>query len=279
MKVAQVLGSRTRAVVWYAFFIVCAVLFLAPILWMVSTSLKPLSEVFELPIRWIPDNPRWENYVSAWNRFDFDRYIANSLFVSGVVTFFHVLLAGLAGFGLAKYSFFGKRLLFFAILATLMLPIEVVMVPTFLIVRDLGWLNSFPGLIVPTIADAFGVFLMRQFILQIPDSFLEAARIDGASELRIYFKVIVPLTWPAIVTLTIFMWRETWDAFVWPFLIISDNALRTLPLGLNRFQEDYATSYHELAAISTIGMIPLAVMFLIFQRAFIQGIAASGLKE
>jgi multiple sugar transport system permease protein len=278
MSVEAVFGSRLKTVLWYACFSTGALLFLAPILWMLSTSLKPLSEVFSLPVQWIPDNPRWENYVSAWNRFEFDRYMLNSLFVSTVVTALHVFFAGFAGFGLAKYHFFGRRILFFAILATLMLPIEVVMVPTFLIVRDLGWLNSYPGLIIPAIADAFGVFVMRQFIAQIPDSYLHAARIDGASELRIYFRVIVPLTWPAIVTLAIFMWRETWDAFVWPFLIISDNALRTLPLGLNRFQEDYATSYNELAAISAIGMIPLTLMFLLFQRAFIQGIAASGMK-
>lgn len=266
---------------WLAFAVVLTsgIVLLAPILWMLSTSLKPLDRVFELPVQWTPAPPRWDTYQAAWRRFDFDRYFLNSLVVSAAVTLLNVLLAGFAGYGLAKFRLVGQRILFVAIVGTLMLPIEVLMVPTFLIVKDLGWLNTYQGLIVPMAADAFGVFLMRQFLRRLPDSLLEAARIDGAGEIRIYFRIVVPLSWPAILTLALFTWRETWDAFVWPFLIVSDDRLRTIPLGVQRFQEAYVTTYNEVMAISALAMVPLALLFLLFQRAFLRGIALSGLKE
>jgi ABC-type glycerol-3-phosphate transport system permease component len=252
---------------------------LAPILWMISTSLKPLNRIFALPIQWIPHPPEWSNYPEAWNQFPFARYFVNSFIVSLSVTVLNVFLAGLAGYSLSKYRYFGQRALFIAILSTLMLPIEVLMVPTFLIAKTLGWLNTYQGLVIPAVADAFGVFLMRQFMLGIPDSLVEAARIDGAGELRTYFRIVVPLIWPAVLTLAIFTWRETWDAFVWPFIIISEDSLRTVPIGLQRFQEQYVTTYNSVMAISTIAMIPLVLLFFFFQRAFIRGIALSGLKE
>lgn len=252
---------------------------LAPILWMISTSLKPLNRIFALPVQWIPRPPQWGNYPEAWSQFPFARYFANSFIVSSSVTVLNVFLAGLAGYSLSKYRYFGQRALFIAILSTLMLPIEVLMVPTFLIVKALGWLNTYQGLIIPAVADAFGVFLMRQFMLGLPDSLVEAARIDGAGELGTYFRIVVPLIWPAVLTLAIFTWRETWDAFVWPFIIISDDSLRTVPIGLQRFQEQYVTTYNSVMAISTIAMLPLVLLFFFFQRAFIRGIALSGLKE
>ena len=274
-------GPVAAALYWTRFALVAgfAVFLLIPIFWMVSTSLKPLAQVFQLPIQWFPRPPEWGNYPAAWNQFPFPRYFENSLAVSVAVTVLNVVLSGFAGYSLAKYRYFGQRALFIAILCTLMLPIEVLMVPTFLITKELGWLNSYPGLIVPVVADAFGVFLMRQFMLHLPDSLIEAARIDGAGELGTYFRIVVPLVWPAVFTLALFTWRETWDSFVWPFIIISDDALRTVPLGLQRFQEQYVTTYNQLMAISTIAMIPLMLLFFFFQRAFIQGIALSGLKE
>jgi ABC-type glycerol-3-phosphate transport system permease component len=272
---------RHGAFFWLGVLLVVAwgIVQLAPIFWMVSTSLKPLSRVFELPIQWIPRPPQWHNYPEAWNEFPFARYFLNSFIVSGSVTILNVFLAGLAGYSLAKYRYFGQRALFIAILSSLMLPIEVLMVPTFLIVKSLGWLNTYQGLIIPVVADAFGIFLMRQFMLGLPDSLVEAARIDGAGELGTYFRIVVPLIWPAVLTLAIFTWRETWDAFVWPFIIITDDALRTVPIGLQRFQEQYVTTYNSVMAISTIAMVPMILLFFFFQRAFIRGIALSGLKD
>ncbi len=270
-----------RTLYWVRFVLVSAfgILMLVPILWMLSTSLKPLAQVFQLPIQWIPRPPEWSNYPAAWNQFPFGRYFVNSVIVSVAVTVLNVVLAGFAGYSLAKYRYVGQRVLFLAILCTLMLPIEVLMVPTFLIVKELGWLNTYQGLIVPVAEDAFGVFLMRQFMLHLPDSLIEAARIYGAGELGTYFRIVVPLVWPAVFTLGLFVWRETWDSFVWPFIIISDDSLRTVPIGLQRFQEQYVTTYNQVMAISTVAMIPLVLLFFFFQRAFIQGIALSGLKE
>ena len=275
---------RTAAAAWPVWLGVLAVaagglVLLLPVVWMVSTSLKPLDRVFELPVQWIPRPPRWGNYASAWQRFPFDRYFLNSAVVSLTVTLLNVLLSSLAGYSLAKYRYVGQRAIFLAILSTLMLPIEALMVPTFLLVRSLGWLNTYQGLIVPAVADAFGVFLMRQFMRHLPDSLIEAARIDGSSELGTFFRVAVPLSWPAILTLALFTWRETWDAFVWPFLIVTDDALRTVPLGLHRFQEEYVTTYNEVMAISTLAMAPVLLLFFAFQRAFVRGIALSGLRD
>jgi len=272
---------RDSAIYWIGVLLVVAwgIVQLVPILWMISTSLKPLRDVFALPVEWIPRPPQWGNYPAAWSQFPFARYFLNSFIVSASVTVLNVFLAGLAGYSLAKYRYFGQRALFIAILSTLMLPIEVVMVPTFLIAKTLGWLNSYQGLIIPVVADAFGIFLMRQFMLGLPDSLVEAARIDGAGELGTYFRIVVPLIWPAVLTLAIFTWRETWDAFVWPFIIISSDTLRTVPIGLQRFQEQYVTTYNSVMAISTIAMIPMVLLFFFFQRAFIRGIALSGLKE
>ncbi|MCC7104933.1 MAG: carbohydrate ABC transporter permease [Chloroflexi bacterium] len=273
------LPRRLPDAVGYVLLVAGAVVMLIPIFWMISTSLKPLNNVFTLPVEWWPTEPHFENYVSAWNRFPFGRYLTNSTIVSLAVTVLNVILSGFAGFALAKYRFFGRDVFFLAILATLMLPIEALMVPTFLIVKQLSWLNSFQGLIIPAVADAFGVFLMRQTMLHVPDALLEAARIDGASEIRIYFQIIMPLLWPATLTLSIFVWRETWDAFVWPLLIISQDQFRTVPIGLQRFQEENITIYNEVMAMSFVVMLPLAILFFIFQRAFIQGIAGTGIKE
>jgi ABC-type glycerol-3-phosphate transport system permease component len=276
------MSALVRTSLWtvgYVAFVAGAVFMLLPMLWMLSTSLKELPDVFKIPIQWIPRPPRWEVYAEAFSRFPFERYFLNSFIVTAAVTVLNVLLSGFAGYGLAKYRLFGRRALFLAILSTLMLPIEVLMVPTFLIVKGLGWVNTYQGLIVPVVADAFGVFLMRQFMLSVPDSLLEAARIDGASEIGTYFRIVVPLAWPAILTLTIFTWRETWDAFVWPFIIVTEDRMFTIPLGLQRFQEQYVTTYNEVMAVSAVAMLPLVLMFFFFQRAFIRGIALTGLKD
>lgn len=255
-----------------------ALAFAVPIYWMMSTSLRQSTEVFSLPIQWLPRHPGFGNYSSAWSQYDFTRFTINSVVVSGCVTAAQVLLASLAGFGLAKYRFLGRHVLLVAILATIMLPVEVIMVPLFTMVQSLGWINSYEGLIVPMMVDAFGVFLMRQFMLRIPDDLIDAARLDGASELRIFLQIAMPLSWPAVATLSIFVWRETWDDFLWPFLIISDMPHRTLPLGIALMQQDFSTDYGRITALATLATIPPALVFFLFQRAFVRGIALTGLR-
>lgn len=272
-----------RPTLLYIGLLVISFFLLLPVLWMVSTSLKTLGTEFDLPIQWIPSDPRWENYAEAWSspltRSDFAKYTINSVIVTGTVTVANVLLTSLAGYGLAKYRFAGRGLLFLAIVATLILPLEVIMVPLFLTIRDLGWIDSYQGLIVPVVADAFGVFLMRQWFRSVPDSLIEAARIDGAGHLRVFFTIALPLSWPAIVTVAVFAFRETWDDFTWPFLVVQSDALLTVPLGVRTFQQAELSNFPHIMAISTLASIPLALFYFAFQRYFVRGIAASGLKE
>ena len=263
----------------YVLLAITAFVALLPIFWMLSTSLKTPRDVFDLPIDWIPANPVWENYPEAYNRIDFTRYFINSVIVAGSVTVLHVLLASMAGYGLAKYRFGGRQVLLLAIIATLVLPLEVIMIPLFLTVRDLGWLNSYQGLIVPVLADAFGVFLMRQYFLSLPNALIEAARIDGAGHVRTFFTIGIPLAWPAIATLAIFIFRETWDDFLWPLLIVTESNMRTVPLGVRSFESAELSNFPQIMAISSIATIPLLILFFAFQRQFVRGIAMTGLRE
>jgi ABC-type glycerol-3-phosphate transport system permease component len=276
------LGQRRvnlLGVAGYVLLLACTAVMLVPLFWMLSTSLKQLSDVFTLPVVWWPADPQWDNFVQAWNQYPFARYFLNSAFTGAAITAINVLCSGFAGFALAKFDFFGKQAVFLAILATLMLPIEVLMVPTFLMVKDLGWLNTYQAVIIPSAAGAFGVFLMRQTMFHIPDSLLEAARIDGASELRIYFQILVPLVWPALLTLSLLEFRESWDSFLWPLIVTNQADMRTVSVGLSMFQQQNVTTFNQLMAMSAVAMLPMLVLFFFFQRAFIQGIASTGIKE
>ena len=252
---------------------------LLPYFWMVSSSLKTGQEVFELPIRWIPREPQWVNFPAALSRGAFGTYFANSGIVSVVVTAANILFCSLAGYGLAKFRFPLRDFCFRSILCTLMLPLEIVLVPTFLVVQQLGMVNSLTGIIVPLAVDAFGIFLMRQYIRDLPDSLIEAARLDGCSEFGIFWRIILPNCKPALGALALLSFRDSWDQFLWPFIIASNDNLKTFPLGLAQMEGIDSTAYHEIMALAVIGMIPMAILFLFFQRAFVRGIALSGLKE
>ena len=252
---------------------------LLPYFWMVSSSLKTGAEVFELPIRWIPQQIQWANFPAALARGSFGTYFANSGIVAVAVTAANVLFCSLAGYGLAKFRFPMRELCFRFILVTLMLPLEIVLVPTFLVVRQLGMVNSLAGLIVPLAVDAFGIFLMRQYIKDLPDSLIEAARLDGCSEFGIFWRIILPNCKPALGALALLAFRDTWDQFLWPFIVAASDALKTFPLGLAQMEGIDSAAYHEIMALAVMGMIPMAILFLFFQRAFVRGIALSGLKE
>jgi ABC-type glycerol-3-phosphate transport system permease component len=280
---ARTIRIPVKPVFLYVALTVVTFFLLLPVLWMVSTSFKTLGTEFDLPIEWIPSEPRWENYAEAWNnpltKSDFARYTLNSVIVTGLVTTINVLLVTMAGYGLAKYRFAGGNLVFLAIVVTLILPLEVIMVPLFLTVRDLGWIDTYPGLIVPVIADAFGVFLMRQWFRSLPTSLLDAARIDGAGHIRTFFTIAVPLSWPAILTVAIFTFRETWDDYIWPFLIVQSDAMRTIPLGVRTLQQAELSNFPLIMALSTLATIPLVILYFVFQRYFVRGIAGTGLKD
>ncbi len=272
--------ARRRATI-AAFCVLAAVacITLLPFYWMFSSSLRTMETMFSIPIQWIPSPPNWESYVLAWKAQDFTRYFLNSGFVAIAITLSNLLLCSLAGYSLTKFQYRGRGLTFLLILSTMMLPLEVTMVPLFLIVKRLDWANSYQGLIVPFLVDGFGVFLMRQYMLSIPKDLIDSARIDGASELRIFWTIILPLCRPALVALAVFTFREAWDMYIWPLIIITKDSLRTLPLGISLFMSSYGTSWDQLMAIAVLGTLPMILLFFFLQRAFIQGIAATGLKE
>jgi ABC-type glycerol-3-phosphate transport system permease component len=255
------------------------VLFLMPIFWMVSTSLKTNRHVFDLPIQWFPRQPLWNTYRDAYTTVHFTRYFTNSAIVTGSVTLLNVMLSALAGYGLAKYRFAGRHVLLVAMLATLMLPLEVVMVPLYLIVQGLGWLNSYQGMIVPAAANALGVLMMRQYFLSVPDDLIAAARIDGAGHVATFLRIGVPLAWPALLTAAILIFQSTWDDFVWPFLIVSTPARATVPLAVQTFQSAETSNFPALMAVSAIASVPLTVLFFFFQRHIIRGVATAGMRH
>ena len=276
--VRQVFRRRGTIAVFCVLLAVACVMLL-PFYWMFSSSLRTMENMFSLPIQWIPDPLNWRSYVLAWQAQDFTRYFLNSGFVAVAITLSNLLLCSLAGYSLTKFHFRGQGVMFILILSTMMLPLEVTMVPLFLIIKQLDWANSYQGLIVPFLVDGFGVFLMRQYMLSIPKDLIDSARIDGASELRIFWMIVLPLCKPALVALAVFTFREAWDMYIWPLIIITRDSLRTLPLGISLFMSSYGTSWDQLMAIAVLGTLPMILLFFFLQRAFIQGIAATGLKE
>jgi len=258
---------------------IATVAFLIPIFWMVSTSLKSNPRVFDLPIRWIPNPPLWGNYPDAYRTVGFTHYFINSAIVTGSVTLINVSLSVLAGYGLAKYRFFGSQLLLVVILATLMLPLEVIMVPLYLTMEQLRWLNTYQGMIVPVAANAIGVLVMRQYFLSLPDDLIAAARIDGAGHMKTFVRIAVPLAWPAILTVAVLVFQATWDDFVWPFLIVSGTSKATVPLAVQLFQSAETSNFPALMAVSSIASLPLTMLFFIFQRQYTSGIATTGLRH
>ena len=253
-------------------------LFVLPIIWMTTTSFQAGEKMFQLTTEWIPSVWHPENYPNALSRSAFPRFFLNSAIVSASVMLGNLIFCTLAGYGLAKYRFRGDRLLLLVILSTLMLPLEVTLVPTFLVIHTLGWVDSYQGLTGPLLIDAFGVFLMRQFILKIPSDYVEAARIDGAGELRILWSIIIPQCRAALAVLALFSFRDSWDQFLWPLVVVSRDEFRTYPLGLVRFGDDYGNPPTEQMAIAVLATIPIFLLFLMLQRALRKGFDLSALK-
>lgn len=270
--------SSVRLVLLYALLLLAAAWALIPIIWMVLSSFKTMDDMFRVPMEWLPNPWYFKAYPDAWAQRDFARYFLNSAFISVSVTVGNILFCSMAGYALAKFRFVGRQFFFILILSTLMLPLEVTMVPLFLIIKEFNWQNTYFGIIIPFLADAFGVFLMRQYILGIPDELIEAARIDGMHEIGIFFRIIMPLSKPAVIALAIFTFREAWDMYIWPLIIITKEQLRPITVGVALFMSNYGTFWNQLLAVATIAMLPMVILFLILQRHFIRGIVLSGIK-
>ncbi len=260
--------------------VVFALFFIIPFLWIISTSLKGNTQIFSFPPQWIPEKFHWENYVDVFNRMPFLVYLKNSVFISAVSIIGTLLSSSLVAYAFACLKWPGRDALFIVVLATMMLPMQVTMIPLFVLFKELGWLNTFKPLTIPAFfgVSAFNIFLLRQFFLTIPRDLLDSARIDGCSELRIYWNIVLPLAKPALATVAILTFMLTWNDFVGPLIYLSDKMKGTLALGLGMFVGQHVTEWALLMAASTLMMIPMILIFFFFQKYFIQGFTMSGLK-
>ncbi|MEZ0325977.1 MAG: carbohydrate ABC transporter permease [Fimbriimonas sp.] len=272
---------RLRKVGWEFAVAIVALLMVAPVVWMFITSIKPEGDVLSLPPRWIPETSSLENYKSLFAKaeeFPVAKWLLNSVAISLTVTFLVLLISSLAAFAFSRIHFKGRDSLFMFVVATMIIPGQVTLIPVFLIVTKLGLFNTYGGIILPGLASAFGVFLLRQFFQTIPEELEEAAFLDGAGLWTIYSKVILPLAKPALATLAIFTFMGSWNDFVWPLIVTNDVGMRTLPVGLSIFQGRYNLEYGITMAAAVLTTLPMIIVFLIFQKRITEGIALTGLK-
>ena len=265
-------------VVNYIIAFLLVLVFLIPVIYVISSSFKDTNELFSSKPTFFPRVFTFENYVEAFGRGDFVRYIFNSVVVAVSSTFLAVVINTMSGYALAKFRFKGDAIIMMLILSTIMLPLEVIMVPIFTVLRTFGMYDTLIALIVPAAATPTGIFLMRQYLLTIPNELIESARIDGASEWKIFTRIVVPNAKPAISTLAIFSFMWRWNDYIWPLIAISDPDKYTLQLAIANFTGEYGVDYNSILAISAISMIPMLIIFLIFQRQFVQGTVQSGMK-
>ena len=255
------------------------VLVVVPFIWMVMSSFKPEGEVMAVPPTWWPETVTTENYRQLFTQLDFPTYFLNSAIVAGTVAAGNVVFCSMLGYALAKLTFPGKRIVFTLVLGTLMVPGVVTFIPLFVLVSNIGLANSLPGMILPFLAGPFGVFLMRQYVLTLPDELIQAARVDGAGELRIFFAVILPLCGPAIATLGVLTFLTSWNNFLWPLVVATSEEKYTLPVALALYSVGQnATQYGLLLAGSVVVILPVLVVFLVLQRRIMEGVATTGIK-
>lgn len=255
-----------------------ALLVLVPIVWTVLGSFKTQSELAQVPPTFLPDSWALTNYTDALSRFNFLVYIRNSVIVVVLATLLTLVINSMAAYALSKYNFRGRDTLFLITLATIMIPLEVILIPVYQVVASLGMVNTLAGLIIPAAATPTGVFLLRQYMLTIPDELLEAARVDGSGELRTFLRIVLPLCKPALAVVAIFsvIWR--WNDFLWPLIVAQSDDVYTLPVALARFNAQEVVPFNLILAMSVVSMVPVIVIFLFFQRQIAQGIANTGIK-
>ena len=271
-------GATVRRIVLYVLLIVISLAVLVPFGWMLVSSVKLDAEVFTVPIQWIPQELHWDNFTKIWSRVPLARYLTNSLILSVTITALQVLTGSFAAYGFAKVRFPGRDALFLAYLATIAVPWQAYMVPQYIMMERLGLVDTRMSLILLQAFGAFGVFLMRQYYLTIPDELSEAARIDGLREYGIWARVILPLSKPALASLALLTFVNTWNDYMGPFIYLTSNDLWTVQIGLRAFVGQFDAEYAMIMTGSVISVLPILVIFLVGQRYFVQGIATSGLK-
>lgn len=262
----------------YLILIGITVIMLIPFIWMLSASLKLDKDIFVFPIEWIPNNPRYRNYMDIWSKIPLVTFIANTTKLTVIVTILQLLTSSFAAYAFAKLEFKYRNALFLAYIATIAVPWQVYMVPQFMLMRSFGLNNTHTAIICLQAFSAFGVFMMRQFYMSIPDELCEAARIDGMSEYGIYGKIMLPLSKPALSTLLIFTFVGTWNDFLGPLIYLKSENKKTLQIGLRMFISQYSSEYGYIMAASVISLIPVVIIFLSLQKYFVEGIASTGIK-
>ena len=270
-------SSRVRPVISQILLSLVALLFLVPIIWMVLSALKPSAEVFTVPPKLFGSEILFSNFAEAWNYLPFGRFILNTILVAGVGTLITLVASTTAGYAFARLNFRFQGGLFILYLSTLIVPQEVIVIPMFLVMQQLGWVNSYQALILPWAFTAFGTFLLRQFFITIPKELEEAAKIDGCGHLRILRSVIIPVAAPAIAVLAVFTFISYWNSFLWPLIIVNDTNKMTIPLGLQLFLGQQGQRWELLMAAATISMVPTVILVLALQKYLVKGIALSGL--
>ncbi|MDW5596615.1 carbohydrate ABC transporter permease [Conexibacter stalactiti] len=271
-------GARLRKAIGYFALIALAVVALAPLLWMLSTSLKSNQNVFSYPPQWIPHDWKFSNYTSLWDDLPMNRWLFNTFLVSTTVVLGQLLFCSMSAYAFARMQFKGREPLFYLFLASLMVPYQVTLIPAFVLISRLGWIDSYQALIIPQLSTPFGIFMLRQFFMTLPKELEEAARLDGASYWRIYRTILVPLSKPALLAFGVFSFIGMWGDFLWPLIVINSPEKMTLTVGLNYLSNSYNTDWARLMAGDVISLLPLMFIYAIAQKYFIQGIAMTGLK-
>ena len=278
MLSARTITHGLSRLTMYVLLLLFAAFSAMPIILMFSTAIKLPNEVYAWPPIIIPAEPQWQNFSKAWSAAPFTRFLFNTVYITLAHMLFALFSSSTAGYAFAKFNFVGKKVLFYALLMLLMLPGQVTLVPSFLIVRNLHWLNSYAGLIVPGLVSVFGIFLLRQYMQTIPNALIDAARIDGAHDWYIYRAIILPLTTPALATLAIFSFTASWNSFMWPLIVADRTQYYTLQVGIAFFVTEAGTNYTHMMAICALSLLPVIAVYVLFQKYFVRGVAMSGMK-
>ena len=277
MLLNKTLGSRAFNLGFNGIFLIVILMVMVPIFFMLTASLMPSSDIFSMPYRWIPKSIYWKNYITAIagndHSFVFVRNVINSVIVASGTTIFSVLVSGFAGYGLSKYKFRGRNLVFLMIMGRMMIPFEAIMIPMYISAVKLGLQNTYTGLMLPFILNTFGLFQMRQYLMTFPDDILDAGRIDGLGELGIFWKLVFKNSTPAIATAAILCFRGQWDNLLWPLLIAQKEAMKTIPTYIVKFTEEKSSDEGAMMAVAVLASIPIIILFLTLSKYFLGGSA------
>lgn len=270
--------NKVQRAILYLFLISSSLMMCLPFLWMISSSLKAEVDVFGFPIRWIPEVFHWENYVEVWTRVPFARYYLNSIIVAGSITGLQIITCSMAAYAFSKIEFPGRDKIFLVYLSTMMVPFQVIMIPQFLIIKQIHLVDRLGSVILIAAFSAFGIFLFRQFFMTLPEALSESARIDGCSEFGIFTKIIMPLSKPAVASLVIFTFVSAWNDFLGPLIYLNSDKVKTIQLGMRAFQSMFNSEYALLMAAAACATVPVILVYLLAQDQFIEGIAAGAVK-